>query len=194
LADALLAELKQRTVDMRPTYNGETEEPVVLPAQFPHLLVNGSAGIAVGMATNIPPHNLGDVVAAAVMLIENPEASTANLLDRVKGPDFPLGGKIVTDRPTLRKTYEDGQGSIKVQAEWKLEETAKKTQIIVTSIPYGVNKGTLEGVIGEIIAARQLPQLTGLTNESNEKDGLRIALEIKPDADPNLVMAYLYKH
>lgn len=194
IADSLLAELRQRTVDMRPTYDGEHQEPIVLPAQYPNLLVNGSAGIAVGMATNIPPHNLRDVVEAAVMLIENPEATTANLLDKVKGPDFPLGGKIVTDRPTLRKTYEDGQGSIKVQAEWKVEDTKKKTQIIVTSIPYGVNKGTLEGVIGEIIAKRELPQLIGLTNETNEKDGLRIALEIKPDADPSMVMAYLYKH
>ncbi len=193
-ADLLMTELRQHTVPMRPSYDGTHEEPVVLPAQFPHLLVNGASGIAVGMATNIPPHNLGDVVAAAVMLIDNPEASTANLLDRVKGPDFPLGGKIVTDRPTLRKTYEEGQGSIRVQAEWKMEESSRKKQIIVTSIPYAVNKGTLEGVIGEIIETKKLPQLLNLTNESNEKEGLRIALDIKPDADPNLVMAYLYKH
>ena len=193
-ADLLMAEIRQRTVPMRPTYDGTHDEPVVLPAQFPNLLVNGASGIAVGMATNIPPHNLADVVAAAVMLIDNPEATTATLLDKVKGPDFPLGGKIVTDRPTLRKTYEEGQGSIRVQAEWKVEETGRKKQIVVTSIPYGVNKGTLEGVIGEIIATRKLPQLLNLTNESNEKDGLRIALEIKADADPNLVMAYLYKH
>jgi DNA gyrase subunit A len=194
IADHLMAELRQRTVAMRPTYDGTRDEPVVLPAQFPHLLVNGTSGIAVGMATNIPPHNLGDVLAAAVLLIDNPEASTAILLDKVKGPDFPLGGKIITDRSTLRKTYEDGQGSIKVQAEWKLEEAGRKKQIIITSIPYGVNKGTLEGAIGEIIAARKLPQLLNLTNESNEKDGLRIALEIKTDAEPHLVMAYLYKH
>ncbi len=94
----------------------------------------------------------------------------------------------------MRKTYEEGQGSIRVQAEWKVEETSRKKQIIVTSIPYGVNKGTLEGVIGEIIETKKLPQLLNLTNESNEKEGLRIALDIKPDADPNLVMAYLYKH
>ena len=194
LADHLMAELRQKTVPTRPTYDATREEPVVLPAQFPHLLVNGTSGIAVGMATNIPPHNLADVCAAAVMLIDNPETSTATLLDKVKGPDFPLGGKIVTDRPTLRRTYEEGQGSIRVQAEWKLEETARKKQIVVTSIPYGVNKGTLEGVIGEIIATRKLPQLLALTNESNEKEGMRIALEIKPDSDPNLVMSYLYKH
>jgi DNA gyrase subunit A len=194
VADSLLAELRQHTVDMRPTYNAETEEPVVIPAQFPNILVNGTAGIAVGMATNMPPHNLGEVLRACVHLIEDPDATTAQLLDKVKGPDFPLGGKIVTDRTTLRKIYEEGTGSIKVQAEWKVEESSKKRQVIVTSIPYGVNKGNLESAIGEIIVSRKLPQLTGLTNESTSKDGLRIALDIKPDADPQLVMAYLYKH
>jgi DNA gyrase subunit A len=194
LADHLLAELRQRTVDMRPTYNAETEEPVVVPAQFPNLLVNGTAGIAVGMASNIPPHNLGEVLKACVLLIDDPEATTATLLDRIKGPDFPLGGKIITDRPTLRKIYEEGTGSIKVQGEWKLEEAGKRRQIILTSIPYAVNKGNLESQVGEIIETRKLPQLTGLTNESNAKDGLRIALDIKPEADPVLVMAYLFRH
>jgi DNA gyrase subunit A len=194
LADHLLAELRQRTVDMRPSYNGETDEPIVVPAQFPNLLVNGTAGIAVGMATNIPPHNLGEVLKACILLIEDPQATTAQLLDKIKGPDFPLGGKIVTDRTTLRRIYEEGTGSIKVQGEWKLEEAGKRRQIIVTSIPYGVNKGSLEGQIGEIIESRKLPQLTGLTNESSARDGLRIALDIKPDADPNLIMAYLFRH
>lgn len=194
LADRLMAELKQKTVDLRPTFDGQTQEPIVLPAQYPNLLVNGASGIAVGMATNIPPHNLGEVINACLHLIDDKDATTAQLLDRLKGPDFPLGGKVVTDRSSLRKIYEDGTGSIKVQAEWKLEEHGRKEQIIVTSIPYGVNKGALENVIGEIIESRKLPQLTGLTNESNAKEGLRIALDIKPDTDPNLVMAYLYKH
>jgi DNA gyrase subunit A len=194
IADHLLAELRQRTVDMRPTYNNEFEEPVVLPSQFPNILVNGSAGIAVGMATNIPPHNLGDTIAAAVHRIDNKDASTAQLLDKLKGPDFPLGGKIVTDRKSLRKLYEDGQGTLKIQAEWKVEQAGKKEKIVISSIPYGVNKGALENDIGAIIAERKLPHLVDLTNESNEKEGLRIALEIKPDADPNLIMAYLYKH
>src|SRR5262249_27981182 len=133
-------------------------------------------------------------IRACVHLIENPDASTAQLLDKVKGPDFPLGGKVLTDRTTLRRIYEDGTGTIKVQAEWKLEVAGRKRQIVVTSIPYGVDKGKLENDIGAIIEARKLPQLLGLTNESNEKEGLRIALEIKSDTDPNLVMAYLYKH
>src|SRR5262249_47680768 len=121
-------------------------------------------------------------------------ATTAQLLERIKGPDFPLGGKVVTDRKTLRKIYEDGSGSIKVQGEWKLEVAGKREQIVITSIPYGVNKGNLEAVIGEIIATRKLPQLTNLANESNEKEGMRIVLEMKVGTDPNLVMAYLYKH
>lgn len=193
-AESLMSELRQNTVPMRPNYDNTREEPVVLPARIPHLLVNGSSGIAVGLATNIPPHNLGDVCKAAVHLIEDPETTTAVLLDKIKGPDFPLGGRVVTDRATLRKIYEDGQGSIKVQAEWKEEKTAKKQFIIVTSIPYGVDKGELERVIGAIIEDRKLPQLLNVSNESNEKDGLRIALEVKPGSDPNLVMAYLYKH
>jgi DNA gyrase subunit A len=194
IAEELMSELKQRTVDMRPTFDAADQEPTVLPARFPHLLVNGVTGIAVGMATNIPPHNLGEVIKAAIHLIEEPDASTANLLDRVKGPDFPLGGKVLADRRTLRKIYEEGTGSIKVQAEWKLEHVGRGQQIVVTSIPYGVNKGTLEEKIGQIIAERELPQLLNLVNESNEKEGIRVVLEIKADADPEVVMAYLYKH
>jgi DNA gyrase subunit A len=194
LAENLLAELRQRTVPMRLNYTNEFEEPIVLPAQFPNLLVNGASGIAVGMATNIPPHNLGDVCRACVDLIENPDATTAQLLDRLKGPDFPLGGRIITDRADLRKIYDDGHGSIKVQAEWHLEENGKKRQIVITSIPYGVNKGALENQIGALIAERKLPQAMDLTNESNEKVGLRVTIDLKPDADENLVMAYLYKH
>jgi DNA gyrase subunit A len=194
IAEDLMVELKQRTVEMKPTYDGTKQEPVVLPARFPHLLANGIAGIAVGMATNIPPHNLAEVVKAAVLLIEDRDASTANLLDRIKGPDFPLGGRVLADRRTLRHIYEEGTGSTKIQAEWKLEENSKRRQIVVTSIPYGVNKGALEENIGAIIAERRLPQLLNIVNESNEKEGIRVVLEIKQDADPGVVMAYLYKH
>jgi DNA gyrase subunit A len=194
VAEALMDELKQRTVPMRPTYDNNREEPVVLPAQFPNLLVNGASGIAVGLATNIPPHNLGEVCRACVMLIENPEATTAQLMDRIKGPDFPLGGRIITDRTSLRKIYEEGTGTIKIQAEWKEETVAGKSQIVITSIPYGVDKGKLEADIGLLIEERRLPQLVNLVNETNEKDGMRIVLEIKRDTDPNLVMAYLFKH
>ncbi len=194
-AESLLSELDQETVDMRDNYAGNRKEPVVLPAQFPNLLVNGTSGIAVGMATNIPPHNLGEVLKACLMLIDNAETTIPQLLDRVKGPDFPLGGKILTDKAALRKIYEEGTGSLKVQGEWRLEEVAKsRQQIVVTSIPYGVDKGKLELHIGSIIEDKKVPQLTGLSNETNEKDGLRIVLDIKPGTDPNLIMAYLFKH
>lgn len=194
VADHLLSELRQETVDMRPTYDGERLEPVVLPAQFPNLLVNGASGIAVGLATNIPPHNFGEVIRAAVYLIENPEATTANLLDRIKGPDFPLGGKIIADRATLRRIYEEGSGSIRVQGEWKLETRGRSQLIVITSIPFGIEKSKLEAEIGQIIEERKLPLLLSVANESNEKDGLRIALEIKQGAEPDLIMAYLLKH
>ena len=194
-AENLLSELDQETVDLRDNYAGNRQEPIVLPAQFPNLLVNGTSGIAVGMATNIPPHNIGEVLRACVFLIENPDASVAQLLDRVKGPDFPFGGKIITDRATLRKIYEEGTGGIKVQGEWKEESLGRgRSQIVVTSIPYGVNKGELEQTIGGIIEERKLPQVLGIANESNEKEGMRIVLETKAGTDPQLVMAYLYKH
>jgi len=194
LAERLMAELRQRTVDMRPNYDGTREESLVLPAQFPNLLVNGTSGIAVGMATNIPPHNLAEVVNAAVHMVDHPDATTAQLLDRIKGPDFPLGGQVLADRRSLRKIYEDGTGSIKVQGEWKLEVVGRREQIVITSIPYGVNKGNLESAIGELIETKKLPQLTSLVNESNEKEGMRIVLELKAGCDPQVVMAYLYKH
>src|SRR5439155_69916 len=146
-------------------------------------------GIAVGLATNIPPHNLGEVCRAASHLIDNPDASTAQLMDRVKGPDFPLGGKIIADRATLRRIYEEGQGTIKVQGEWKLEQ-GKRPKIVITSIPYGVNKGQLENDMGAIIEARKLPQVTGLTNETNDKEELRIALDGKADAAEKLMKAF----
>ncbi|HEV3255389.1 MAG TPA: DNA gyrase subunit A, partial [Gemmataceae bacterium] len=133
IADDLMAELRQRTVEMRPNYENTRPEPAVLPARFPNVLVNGGSGIAVGLATNIPPHNLAEVVRACIHLIENPEATTAQLLDRVKGPDFPLGGKVVTDRAALRQIYEEGTGSIKVQAEWQTETRGKREFIVVTS-------------------------------------------------------------
>jgi DNA gyrase subunit A len=195
VSETLMDELASRTVTMRPNYDNTREEPSILPAQFPNLLVNGSSGIAVGLATNIPPHNLGEVLRACILLIDDPEATTSNLLDKIKGPDFPLGGKVLADRAMLRRIYEEGTGSIKVQAEWTVEESGRKKQIIITSLPYGVDKGKLEEAIGEIIAERKLPQLLNLVNESSDPEaGIRIALEMKPDTDPNLVMAYLYKH
>ena len=197
LAENLMNELRFSTVDMRPTYDAADEEPIVLPARYPALLVNGSAGIAVGMATNMPPHNLGEVVRAAIHLIENPEASVAQLMRYIKGPDFPLGGRIVTDRAELREMYETGRGSIRIRGEWKFDVQGKKpnpSRILIHSIPYGATTGTLMTEIGEIIAARKLPQLEAVNDDTNEENGLRIALDLKPSADPEAVMAYLYRH
>lgn len=194
IAEELMVELRQRTVDMRPTFDAVDEEPVVLPARFPNLLVNGVSGIAVGMATNIPPHNLREVIEAAIFLIENPDASVSQLLKFIKGPDFPLGGKVLASRKTLKQIYEQGQGTIKVQAEWKVEQIGRRQQIVITSIPYGVNKAALEEHIGRLIAERKLPQVLNIVNESSAKEGIRVVLELRGDADPEQVMAYLYKH
>jgi DNA gyrase subunit A len=197
LAEQLMNELRFQTVDMRANYDGRLQEPVVLPARFPNLLVNGTSGIAVGMATNIPPHNLGEVIAACKALIEDPAAETKDLLKHVKGPDFPLGGRLVTDRKELRTIYEEGKGAIKVRAEWKPDRDRKgeiADRLVIFSVPYGVDTGPLVQAIGEIVNSRKLPQLVGVTDETDDKHGLRIVLELKPGAAPDAVMNYLYKH
>ncbi len=197
IAEHLMNELRAETVDMRLTYDAAKEEPIVLPARFPNLLVNGTQGIAVGMATNIPPHNLGEVVKACVLLIREPDSTVAQLMKFIKGPDFPLGGRIVTDRKSIRDAYEEGRGSIKVRGEWKLEKDRRSesvNRLVVTSLPYGVETGPLLTSIGDIINGRKLPQLVGVADESDEKHRLRIVLEIKPGSDPEAVMAYLFRH
>ncbi len=197
IAEELLSELKYDTVDTRPTYDAERQEPVVLPARFPNLLVNGTSGIAVGMATSIPPHNLGEVVRACGLLIDNPELSVRQLMRTIKGPDFPLGGRIVTNVDELKGIYEEGRGSIKVRGEWKFDVEKKKevqNRIIIHSIPYGVETGPLMEQLGEIRDSRRLPQLVDVSDLSDEQHGLRIMLEIKSGADAEVVMAYLYKH
>jgi DNA gyrase subunit A len=197
IAEALMSELRYETVDMRPNYDATREEPVVLPAQYPNLLVNGTQGIAVGMATNIPPHNLTEVIKACVHLIKSPQATTAQLMKYVKGPDFPLGGRIVTDRREIRKAYETGRGTIKVRGEWKEEKKGRQIRanhIVIRSVPYGVATGPLLQDIGDLIANRKLPQLENVLDETNEENGLRIVLEMKPGSNAEEVMAYLFRH
>ena len=194
----LAEEIRQKTVDWRPNYDGSRFEPVVLPSKVPNLLVNGATGIAVGMATSIPPHNLGEVVDAAVALIENPELETHQLLKFVKGPDFPTGGQLLTSKAELRTIYETGSGSIKLRGEYKLEELNDSKRgpgtpiAIVTSIPYGLTKASLVEKIADIIIERKLPQLVDVRDESTRD--VRIVLEIKKGSDPNVVLAYLFKH
>jgi len=193
LAVELLEEIKRGTVDFRPNYDGTTEEPIVLPAKFPQLLVNGCTGIAVGMATNIPPHNLAEVCEAAVALIDDKALETKDLLKYVKGPDFPTGGLVTNSKKELREIYETGQGGVRVRGEWKSEKGSRGGDtIIVTSIPYALSKATVVERIAEVIINKKLPLLVDVRDEST--DDVRIVLETKPGADPALVMSYLFKH
>jgi DNA gyrase subunit A len=192
LSDELLGELGKQTVAFRPNYDGRLFEPVVLPARFPNLLVNGSQGIAVGMATSIPPHNLAEVVRAAVALIDG-DLSTKQLMKFVKGPDFPTGGELVSSREEIAAAYETGQGSLKLRGQWKTESPARGTQqIVIDSIPYAVERRAVVEKIAEVIIQKRLPTLIDVRDEST--DDCRIVCEMKKDADPQMIMAYLYKN
>jgi DNA gyrase subunit A len=193
LAMELLEEIKEGTVDFHPNYDGTAEEPIVLPARVPHLLANGCVGIAVGMATNIPPHNLTELCQAAIALIDDPKLECKDLLKYIKGPDFPTGGLCTNSKKELREIYETGQGPIHLRGEWKSEETKRGAPLIIlTSIPYNVSKSDLVERIAEVIIGKNLPMLVDVRDESTAD--VRIVLELKPGADPALVMAYLYKH
>jgi DNA gyrase subunit A len=195
LANELLGELGRKTVEWRPNYDGTTFEPVVLPARFPNLLVNGSQGIAVGMATSIPPHNLGEVIDACIALVNQEDLPVARLLAHIKGPDFPTGGQLHATRKELEAIYASGQGSLKLRGEWRTEgddSTKKGTMIIVTSIPYGVERKVLVEKIAEVIIGKKLASLLDVRDESTTE--VRIVLEMKKGTDPQLVMAYLYKN
>ncbi|GJL51220.1 MAG: DNA topoisomerase (ATP-hydrolyzing) [Nitrospirales bacterium] len=189
----LLSELNKETVDFQPNYDGKAEEPLVLPSRFPNLLVNGSTGIAVGMATNIPPHNLGEVIDAAVALINDRNCSIADLLKHVKGPDFPTGGEILNSRSDIREIYEKGHGSVRLRGEYTVESRGQgEPEIIITSIPFAVDKSTIVERIGELVGARKIPQLLDVRDESTTD--VRIALEVQKGADPDVAMAYLFKN
>jgi DNA gyrase subunit A len=198
LAAELMSELRFDTVEMRDNYDATDREPVVLPARFPNLLVNGTQGIAVGMATNVPPHNLGEVIRSAIHLIKRPDATVAQLMQKgIKGPDFPLGGRIISDRRELRTCYEEGRGTIKVRGEWAFDRERGREiphRLVITSMPYGVSTMTLATELGDIVEGRKLPQLLEANDESSEDNGLRIVLDLQKSADPETVMAYVYKH
>jgi len=192
LAVELLHELKQKTVPLRPTFDAERSEPSVLPARFPNLLVNGAQGIAVGLATSIPPHNLGEVVDAAIALVDDRELSVAQIMKRIKGPDFPTGGELVTPKSELRQVYENGQGTLKLRAEWKTEGKDAHPTIVLTSMPYGLEKRVVIEKIAEIIVSKKLPALVDVRDESTSD--VRVVLELKKGTPPELVMAYLFKN
>jgi DNA gyrase subunit A len=193
ISDELLAELDQDTVPFRPNYDGTRTEPVVLPSRVPTLLINGAMGIAVGMATNIPPHHLGEVCTALLRLIDNPELTTLQLCRYVKGPDFPTGGQILNSPDELREIYRTGSGAIRLRGMWEKGEVGRATKVItITAIPYTVDKSELVTRIADLVVSRKLPPLLDVRDVST--DDIRVELEVKRDADDALVMAYLCKH
>jgi len=193
IAEEMLADLGSETVEWRANYDATLEEPTVLPSRLPQLLMNGSTGIAVGMATNIPPHNLSEVCDALVALIDEPELEVKDLLKHIKGPDFPTGGELLSSRADLRTAYETGQGALGLRGQYKVEDLPRaRRQVVVTSIPYTVNKATLIEQIAAQILERKLPQVIDVRDESTTD--VRIVLELKADAEPEVAMAYLFKH
>ena len=193
ISDEMLAELDRDTVPFRPNYDGTKTEPVVLPARIPNLLINGTTGIAVGMATNIPPHNLSEICTALIRLLDNPELSSLQLCRWVKGPDFPTGGQILNSPEELKEIYKTGSGTVRLRATWdEGPETRGSKTIYITSIPYTVNKAALVERIADVVLSRKLPPLLDVKDVST--DDVRIALELKKDANPQMVMAYLFKN
>src|SRR5215211_7857436 len=196
IAREMLRDLDADTVDFQPNYDGENEEPTVLPSRFPNLLVNGSSGIAVGMATNIPPHNLREVIAATVAFIEDPDIDTAGLMRHLKGPDFPTGGTIL-GLSGIREAYETERGRVRIRARAHSEPLSHgKEAIIVTELPYAVKKGGDGGVIrkiAELVQDKKITEISDLRDES-DRNGMRIVIELKRDAIPKVVLNKLYKH
>lgn len=192
IAIELLEELKKQTVHYRANYDGQFFEPVVLPARYPQLLVNGTEGIAVGMATKIPPHNLREIIDACVLLIDDPDTSVKRLCSKVKGPDFPMGGRILNSKADLLTLYETGGGPVTLRGESETEKVGRKTFLILTSLPYGLNKAQLVESIGQLIRDRKLPQLTDIRDEST--DDIRVVCELRKPHDKAAALAYLYKH
>ena len=193
ISDELLTEIDQSTVHFRPNYDGTRTEPVVLPSRIPNLLINGATGIAVGMATNVPPHNLNEVCTALIKLLDNPDLSSAQLCRYVKGPDFPTGGQMLNSSEELKEIYKTGSGAIRLRATWEEGPVTRSGKTIyITSVPYTVNKSTLVERIADVALSRKLPPLVDVKDISTED--VRIALELKKDADEKMVMAYLFKH
>ena len=191
-ADEMLVDIEKETVDFRDNYDGSRQEPVVLPAKIPNLLLNGQIGIAVGMATNIPPHNLGELVDASIELIDNPEATIDDLLQHVKGPDFPTGATIYGGLP-MKQAYQTGRGSVMVRAVAEIEETKKgRHQIVVTEVPYAVNKATLIEKIAELVKEKKITGISDLRDES-ARGKVRVVIELKKDAYPKKLLNQLYK-
>lgn len=192
IAMELLRDLNKDTVDFVPNYDGEEQEPVVFPARFPNLLVNGISGIAVGMATNIPPHNLGEIIDGVLMLIANPDTTVAQLMTVIKGPDFPTAGFIM-GREGIQQAYRTGRGSITMRARTHIDEINQKPRIIVTELPYQVIKAKLIEKIAELVREKKIEGITDLRDES-DRNGMRIVMELRRDVNPHVMLNNLYKH
>src|SRR5690349_237026 len=196
LAQEMLRDLDMDTVDFVPNYDGNKQEPLVLPSRFPNLLVNGSSGIAVGMATNIPPHNLREVTDAVVAYIDDPGITIDGLMAFIKGPDFPTGGTIL-GRQGIRDAYETGRGRVRVQARAHIEPLSQgKEALVVTELPFAVKKGGDGGLIqkiADLVHEKKVPDITDLRDES-DRNGMRLVIELKRDAIPKVVLNQLYKH
>jgi DNA gyrase subunit A len=194
IAMTMLEDIDRNTVDFQPNFDDRLQEPTVLPAKIPNLLVNGSSGIAVGMATNIPPHNLREVVKAVQLLVDNPEATIGELRKTIKGPDFPTGAYIY-GREGIKEAYETGRGRVVMRARAQIEEkeTSGRSQIVVTEIPYQVNKENLVKSIAELASEKKVEGIANINDES-DKEGMRIVIELKRDSIPNVVLNQLYKH
>lgn len=192
MAMELLDGIEKNTVDFVPNYDGAEKEPVVLPSRVPNLLINGSSGIAVGMATNIPPHNLAEVIDGVVMLIDNPEAEISDLMRVIKGPDFPTGA-VIMGREGIRQAYNTGRGTVKVRAKSAIETEGNKTRIVVSEIPYQVNKARLIEKIAELVKEKKIEGIADLRDES-DRQGMRIVIELKKEGNPHVILNQLYKH
>ncbi|MDT8389587.1 MAG: DNA gyrase subunit A [Lentisphaeria bacterium] len=193
LAEELLADMDRNTIDMRTTFDEVGSEPVVLPARFPNLLVNGSTGIGVGMATNIPPHNLAEVINATIMLIDNPMVTIREMMQALPGPDFPTGAALMGINPVIQ-LYETGHAVLKLRGKAVIEEKNERERIIVTEIPYAVNKERMVTSIADLIRDKRIVGISGLRDESSSRAGIRIVIDIKRNAMGNVVLNQLYKH
>ena len=193
LAEELLADIDRDTVDLVPTFDEKNTEPAVLPARFPNLLVNGSTGIGVGMATNIPPHNLGEVINATLMIIDNPMATVQELMQVMPGPDFPTGGEIHGVNPIIQ-LYETGRGIIRVRGKCDISEVKGRERILVTEMPYAVNKEMMVKRIAELVNDKKITGISGLADESSSRAGIRVVIDIKRNAMASVVLNQIYKH
>ena len=194
IAESMLTDIEKNTVDFMPNYDDRLQEPTVLPARIPALLVNGSSGIAVGMATNIPPHNLSEVIDGIIKVIDNPEITIEELMETIKGPDFPTGATIL-GKQGIKEAYTTGRGKITMRGEAEIEEmSGNRQKIIITSLPYQVNKAKLVKTISDLVKEKKIEGISEVRDESDRKEKTRVVSELRRDANARIILNQLYKH